>query len=350
MHLFHVFFLFIFVLLLHEKSGHIRQFFLLARGFRYGKSLFDSCSAGVFCLYTTNLITRNSFVMARIINVPLDLIRKCSTDKLHLECLALAVMLKRTFVNSTLYGVNTKNFRRTFHISYTKAQKMIEAVKGSELFEYNEEHDFLFAKSFKSKDNKQYGRKGQYIAKADYCKKISECADSLRDVTRLLRETLLVVEIDAQTWESLCGHAQKHSHREAAKEKTPIPLRKFAKSISMSRASTSRYISRMEKDGKVSKSEIVAECVLPYYTSEKAGEWMVRHPNQKLHVWYSEKYHQFSAWINFGRKYSVTDRKLEDSFQHVIYNHAKRISTTNRKNQGNEDTRPDLFHGGPRNA
>lgn len=285
-----------------------------------------------------------------LINVPLNLIRKCSTDKLHLECLALAIMLKRTYVNSSLYGVNTKNFRRTFHISYSKAVKMIEAVKESELFEYNEKHDFLFAKSFKSKDNKQYGRRGQYIAKADYCKKISECANSLRDVTRLLRETLLAIEIEAQTWESLCGHAQKHPQREVAKEKSPIPLRKFAKSISMSRSSASRYISKMSQDGKVSKSEIVAECVLPYYTSEKAEEWMRAHPNQKLHVWYSEKYHQYSAWITLGRMYSIKDRKLEDSFQHVIYNHSKRISTIYNKKQDNVDTRPDIFHGGPKHA
>lgn len=266
----------------------------------------------------------------RKINVPIALIKECSHDKLRIECLALAVIIKRTFVNSALYGVNIGNFRRTFGCSYKKAQKMIEAVKESPLFVYNEKNDYLFAKSFKSKEIKHYGKNGKFTANADFCKKIYESAYTLRDVTRLLRETLLANVMVAQQRELLGGNAKQTQFGKAAQSKAPIALRKFAKSISMSKSSAGRYISKMAKDGKVSKSEIVAECVLPYYTSEKANEWMTNHPNQRLWVWLSEKYHQFTAWITYGRMYSLNGGTLDRSFRNVIYNHMKRLSAINK--------------------
>jgi len=267
----------------------------------------------------------------RKINVPLALIKECSYDKLRLECLALAVIIKRTFTNSTLYGVNVGNFRRTFGCSYTKAQKMIEAVKDCDLFVYDESHDFLFAKSFKSKEVKHYGKGGKFLAHADFCKKIYESANTLRDVTRLLRETLLANVMVAQQRESLGGNAKTtQSNCEAARSKAPIALRKFAKSISMSKASAGRYISRMAKDGKVNKSEIVAECVLPYYTAQKANEWMRNNPKKRLQVWFSEKYHQFTAWITYGRMYSLNDGNFDRSFRNIIYNHMKRVAAINK--------------------
>lgn len=267
----------------------------------------------------------------RKINVPIALIKECSNEKLRLECLALAIIIKRTFVNSTLYGVNVGNFRRTFGCSYTKAQKMIEAIKASPLFVYDGKHDFLFAKSFKSDEVKHYGKNGKFLANADFCKKIYESANTLRDVTRLLRETLLANVMVAQQRELLGGNAkQTQSNGKAARSKAPIALCKFAKSINMSKSSAGRYISKMAKDGKVSKSEIVAECVLPYYTSEKSNEWMSNHQHQRLWVWFSEKYHQFTAWITYGRIYSLTDGALDRSFRNVIYNHMKRLSAINK--------------------
>ena len=259
------------------------------------------------------------------------MIKECSHDKLRLECLALSVIIKRTFVNSTLYGINIGNFRRTFGCSYKKAQKMIEAVKDSPLFVYDDKHDYLFAKSFKSKEDKHYGKNGKFVAKADFCKKIYESANTLRDVTRLMRETLLANVMVAQQRELLGGNAkQTQSNGKAAQSKAPIALRKFAKSINMSKSSAGRYISRMAKDDKVSKSEIVAECVLPYCTADKAAAWMENHPRQRLQVWFSEKYHQFTAWITYGRMYSLTDGNLDRSFRHVIFNHMKRLSAINK--------------------
>jgi hypothetical protein len=266
----------------------------------------------------------------RKINVPIALIKVCSHDKLCLECLALAVIIKRTFVNSTLYGVNIGNFRRTFGCSYKKAQKMIDAVKDCTLFVYDGKHDYLFAKSFKSKETKRYGKNGKFTAHADFCKKIYESANTLRDVTRLLRETLLANVMVAQQRELLGGNAQIQSDGKATRSKAPIALREFAKSINMSKASAGRYISKMAKDGKVSKSEIVAECVLPYYTAEKANKWMINHPKRRLQVWFLEKYRQFTAWITYGRIYSLTDGTLDRSFRNVIYNHMKRLSAINK--------------------
>jgi hypothetical protein len=267
----------------------------------------------------------------RKINIPVALIKEHSKDKLSLECLALAVIIKRTFVNSTLYGVNIGNFRRTFGCSYTKAQKMIETVTNCNLFIYDEKHDFLFARSFKSKNIKHYGKNGKFAANADFCKKIYENVNTLRDVTRLLRETLLANVIVAQQRELLGGNAREtHTNCKAAQSKAAIALRKFAKSISMSKASAGRYLSRMADDGKISKSKTISECVLPFYTSGKASVWMANHPRQKLWIWFSEKYHQFTAWITYGRTYSVCDGNFDRSFRNVIYNHAKRLSAINR--------------------
>src|SRR3712207_7982022 len=72
-------------------------------------------------------------------------------------------------------------------------------------------------------------------------------------------------------------------------------------------------------------SEIVAECVLPCYTCEKATAWMKKHPWQRLQVWFSEKYRQFTAWIIYGRMYSLEDGKLDRSFRNIIYTHKRRL-------------------------
>lgn len=258
--------------------------------------------------------------MNRVLNVPVWQIQRYSRSKKELELLAASVIIKRTFTNSLIYNLTETKLRKVLGVGKAKAGKMLAALKESDLFVYDKKHNSLLAKSLKSPDVKMYGRKDKrYRAKADYCKKIYETENKLSLVVRLLRETLLANMIDAPLKESLTRG--KSIHSDVTSTGDPIPLRKLAKVINMSRSSACRYIGRMEEDGRVSKSQIVAEVVLPDYTPEKADEWMGANPGKRLWVRYSCFTHSFEGWLNKGRKYAVLDRKLSDSITNVIYNY-----------------------------
>lgn len=272
--------------------------------------------------------------MATVLNVPIWQIQKHSISKVELELLASAIIIKRTYRNSVIYNLTETKIRKVLGVGKAKAAKMLSALKGSELFCYNEKHNFLFAKSLKSSDVKQYGRgRKHYTAKADFCKKLYETENKLSHIVRLLRETLLANMIDAPVKKSLT--CTKKGICDGTCVVTPMPLRKLAKVIKMSRSSACRYICRMEEDGKVSKSEIVAELVLTEYSTEKANEWMRANPGKRLRVRYNAFLNSFEGWLNKGRKYAVIDRKLSNSITNVIYNygHGNRV---NKEEQSND--------------
>lgn len=254
--------------------------------------------------------------------------------------LACAIIIKRTFTNSVIYNLTETKLRRVLGVGKAKAAKLLVALKGSELFTYNEEHNFLLAKSLKSSDVKQYGyKRRRFKAKADFCKKLYETENKLSQIVRLLRETLLANMIDAPVKKSLTGRKKNNRLCDGSCTDAPIPLRKLAKAINMSRSSACRYIGRMEKDGKVSKSEIVAELVLPVYSTEMANEWMRANPGKILRVRYNFLLGRFEGWINHGRRYAVTDRKTSSSITNVIYNYrlGNRVNKVEQTNDYHEN-------------
>lgn len=260
--------------------------------------------------------------MTKTINIPINLIRGYKRDKNSLEMLACAIIIKSHYQNSCLYDLKITSVMELFRVSHKKAHNVLESLRRHELFIYNPKKDCIFAKSFKSKDVKYYGKKQRYAAKADYCRKLQVTDGmTLRELVRELRNTLLLCAINASEQDGFIVSENK-SIATRPNVKRAIPQRKLARSFGMSKSSASRYINKMVDDKKVSKSEIVAECVITELNNTTESDYRKANPNaQHYQVWHNIKHGGWSAWIIYGRVYSIMDRSISESFKNVIFNY-----------------------------
>jgi hypothetical protein len=261
--------------------------------------------------------------MQKIINIPISLIRGCKQDKNLLELLACAIIIKSKHQNSCLYGLKITSLMELFGVSYKKALRLKESLKTSDLFIYNEKKDCIFAKSFKSTDTKYYGKRQRYAAKADYCRKLQVTDGmTLRELVRELRNTLLLCAINANEQDGFIVSTDKSIPATKPNVQRAIPQRKLARSFGMSKSSASRYINKMVDDKKVSKTQIVAECVITDLNETTESDYrktQTKIPHYK--VWHNIKSGGWSAWVVYGRVYSIMDRTTSESFKNVIFNY-----------------------------
>lgn len=261
--------------------------------------------------------------MTKTTNIPISLIRGYKRDKNSLEMLACAIIIKSHYQNSCLYDLKITSVMELFGVSHKKAHKVLESLRTHELFIYNPKKDCIFAKSFKSTDTKYYGKRQRYAAKADYCRKL-KVADgmTLRELVRELRNTLLLCAINASEQDGFIVSANKSIPATKPNVQRAIPQRKLARSLGMSKSSASRYINKMVDDKKVSKTQIVAECVitdLNEITESDYRKTQTKIPHYK--VWHNIKSGGWSAWVVYGRVYSIIDRSISESFKNVIFNY-----------------------------
>lgn len=276
--------------------------------------------AGVF-VYIQPTSKPNVFDMEKIINVPMALIRRCSDTKRHLECLAMAVIIKQLHENSTLYDVSNRKFREVFGASYYKAQSLIDSAKESELFIYSEKKNCLFAKSFKDKTQKPF-RNGKYWGSSDFCKKINT-QGNLRETVALLRDTLIEGAVDAQERALLDSCAKNHCSETHQK---PITISQFASAIGMSRTSAHRYVKRCQVQGAIKQTSSVFKCVIPMLNDYTAREYISRFGN-RFFAYLSK--HGWQGWKKIGCTYSIISREVKESFKNIIWNHKVRCSSLN---------------------
>lgn len=261
--------------------------------------------------------------MQKIINIPISLIRGCKQDKNLLELLACAIIIKSKHQNSCLYGLNVTSLMELFGVSYKKALRLKESLKTSDLFIYNQKKDYIFAKSFKSKDVKYYGKRQRYAAKADYCRKLRvKDGMILRELVRELRNTLLLCAINASEHDGFNTSRNKKVIATKQNATHLMPQRILAKVIGMSKSSVSRYIDKMEDNNVVSKTQIVAECVIPVLNEKTENEYRKNH-RHKFVVWHNASNGGWSGWWILGRGYSILKREVSESFKNVIYNYKR---------------------------
>jgi len=260
--------------------------------------------------------------MQKIINIPISLIRGYKRDKNSLEMLACAIIIKSHYQNSCLYDLKITSVMGLFGVSHKKAHKVLESLRTHELFIYNPEKDCIFAKSFKSTDTKHYGKRQIYAAKADYCRKL-QVKDGmiLRELVRELRNTLLLCAINASEQDGFIVSENKPIATKPNVQRV-IPQRKLARSLGMSKSSASRYINKMVDDKKISKTPIVAECVITDLNETTESDYRKKQtkiPHYK--VGHNIKSGGWSAWVVYGRVYSIMDRAISESFKNVIFNY-----------------------------
>lgn len=210
-----------------------------------------------------------------------------------------------------------------FGVAHKKAHKVLESLRTHELFTYNPEKDCIFAKSFKSTDKKYYGKRQKYAAKADYCRKL-QVKDGiiLRELVRELRNTLLLCAINASEHDGFNTSRNKKVIATKQNATHLMPQRILAKVIGMSESSVSRYIDKMECNNVVSKTPIVAECVIPVLNENTESEYRKNH-KRNFSVWHSAEHGTWSGWWILGRGYSILKREVSESFKNVIYNYKR---------------------------
>jgi hypothetical protein len=140
-------------------------------------------------------------------------------------------------------------------------------------------------------------------------------------LVRELRNTLLLCAINASEQDGFIVSENK-SIATKPNVQHVIPQRKLARSLGMSKSSASRYINKMVDDKKVSKTQIVAECVIADLNETTESDYLktqTKMPHYK--VWHNIKSSGWSAWVVYGRVYSIMDRSISESFKNVIFNY-----------------------------
>lgn len=260
--------------------------------------------------------------------------------------LVCTIMIKRKHQNSVLYNLSVTKVMAFFGVSFKKAKKLMQAMKESDMFIYNEKKNALYAKPLKS-GNWFYYKKGktEYKAFADYCRKMQMQDDiSLRQVVRELRNILLlnaVSAVERKSGDNLIKVCLDSNHVTKPPKSAVIPQRKLGTAIGMSRATAGRYMNQLIKDGRVGKTLIVAECVIGCLNEDTEHDWREKHPNKQFFTWHSEEHGGWSAWRLYGYAYAITDRKDSEAFQHVIYNYDRsgRDNQIQPRNSGEIDGR-----------
>lgn len=258
-----------------------------------------------------------SFCMQQHLNLPISLIQRFKNDKKSLELLALAIIIKQNFQNSTLYDMKATRLMKLLKCGYKKATMLMDAVSDSELFVYNAAKGCLHAKTFKDRTWKLFGRRAhkRYKAQSDYCRKIG-MGYSLSGMVRQLRFTLIENAIDARNRDNSKVGLNLVTKPDG---KAAMTQRNIGKAMGMSRSSACRYTKILVNDGIVGKSEIVAECVIPELNDITEAEYRMNRPNDVFCVWHNPVNGGWSAWKVYGYVYSIISAKVQRLFRHVIY-------------------------------
>ena len=84
----------------------------------------------------------------------------------------------------------------------------------------------------------------------------------------------------------------------------------------------------MKREGKISKTRALSECVIPELNDETASEWLEIHPKRKFYAWHNKRSGGWTGWVGYGCIYTITDRSVSESFMHIIWNHKVRVRAT----------------------
>ncbi len=270
----------------------------------------------------------------RTINIPIARIKETGGEAKKLRLLAASIIIKETFEFSTFHtagaapSVRVRNLMNVLHCGYTTAKSLMEEMKESPLFRYCADNGVYFAKPLRSRTVTQYGNfkasQSDNVYKLEYDKSNPH---TLKEMKKILRRILLVNRIRNRQRATLKAYPTV----EPPLKRCVIALRSMAKEIGLSKSSASRYIKQLGNDRIVSKSEIVAECVIPVLNEVTARQWYERHPNKgHFFVFDNPSTGCLQGWQTLGRAYFLmgeNGEKVDKRFLHVIYSHKQRIST-----------------------
>lgn len=251
------------------------------------------------------------------LNIPLSLLAQYKTKE-RKEILAFSICIKCRYSNSVLLDVSPKKVMAEFHVAHGKAKRLIEGAKNSPLFSYSEELNQLTAITYKDRSVKRAKNGMSYSS--DYCYKLEKKPYSIGEMTKLISEILIENAINAverdnlnQRGNSCCGSDKS------------LTQKKLGNIAGISRSSAQRLTKRLADRGIISKTRAVAKMVISRVNEFTVSEWR-RLTGLKRFILNPK---DGSGWIVKPCSYSILNRSVTDSFQHVIYDHKARISAVN---------------------
>ena len=265
-----------------------------------------------------------------VINIPLRLFKEAVCTKEGMKILACAAMVSTRYVNRIVYKPTVASFMDILHVSKPTAIKYRRLILNSSLFSYNETKRTLYVKSFKSKVKMEFGRgKTRIKSAADYCIKVPVgiCDLKLSDAVKMLRKLMIEHLVKWQEHKESLNKPQEVKREAPMRNASIIPLRRFAKYISMSKATAGRYMKELVCEGKVRESKVVTEVMFYTHSGGSIQKCRNKRPSDYSFEVESSKYYGKWYWCCLGREYHLNDEEEWKRFQHVIYNNKERKST-----------------------
>lgn len=249
------------------------------------------------------------------LNVPIELIKNYKESKAKKELLSFAIAIKCFHSNSVLTDVSPVKVMKLFHVSHSKAKRLIDEAKENSLFSYDPTFNHLKVNSFKDKSYKVTKTGVRYIS--DYCYKLDKKEYSIGELCHLLTKVLLMNAIHAVQIDKLLKSGTKSTNCPCAYPKG-LNMRKLASIAGISLASTSRTINEMWECNQIDKTRCHAELVISSVNEYTVEEWKKKSANRK----FFRNPKDNSGWVFVPSEYTLKDSFPR--FVHVIYDHNKR--------------------------
>lgn len=264
-----------------------------------------------------------------VLNLPLNKIKTACGEAKKLRLFCVSVIIKEHFEFSTLHYKGKNPIRvlmGILHCGYYQAKEILEDIKESPLFCVCEEKGVIFAKPLRSGEMFQFKKcaptKKDFVYKLEYDKSQPHTLRELKKVVRRIMLMNRVLGKQRATFKAKEKNVELSLRRQVLRQGT------LAREIGLSKSSVSRYLKTLRNDKIVSKSEIVAECVIPHLTDETSRQWYEKHPNHgRFIALHNDKAGVWQGWVTYGCVYSLDSQEEERKFLHVLYNHKKRVGT-----------------------
>ncbi|MBR5715097.1 MAG: hypothetical protein IKX59_00785 [Bacteroidales bacterium] len=257
------------------------------------------------------------------INVPIALLQEVKEDPLQWSLVALSVAMKCLSPSSTYIFTSEKTFRRDFHLGYTKARNLLDAIReGHSLFQMTtcpNGRQIIVARSLKKMYATQVTLKGGRKSLEMVAGKVKRCTREDLHVTEIekeMRQLLLLTNISAKTRaDELQSKGLPLTGSASHAAKTILSVNYLAKATGRS----PRTVSRMTKAAR--QQRVINVIQYP----------LVRCCNDILHTLPSDSVGKIIRIGFFGFTRRCNDYQLlswdwRHRFQHILYGHRRRLT------------------------
>lgn len=258
-----------------------------------------------------------------VINIDINLLKRYTYNKRRKELFALAIWCHIKHTSASIRNFDRFYIRKNLHVGKIKAETLLEDAIEDQLFTFK--GDNVSVGSFRNKDIK-YNRRGREYRSAFVYKFVfdKEHEYTLKELYNLINEIITLHPIVAKENKDCLQQRGGHNNRCGlnicdAISRT-LTLRKLSDNNNMSVSSTSRLMKKLVKDGKISKEPSRIYTALDSERKKDIAEVLNR-----LGRYSSSFEHGGLTYFIIPCAYSIADRKVSNSFMHLIYNYHKSI-------------------------